>query len=123
MRSVLEPATASDHTSLVLSFLLFANILVPEAIIVVIVVNGHQMLICHVMSSLNVVNAGILFDGEVCEALLHSWVKLVLLNRVLLLVDLSTLRFHISLAHLGHQVVKHVCFTSFLIFINATAHQ
>ena len=123
MRSVLEPATASDHTSLVLSFLLFANVIIPEAIIIVVVVDGDEMLVCHIMGSLNTVNVSILLDREVCEALLYSRVKLVLLDGVLLLVDLSTFLFHIRLAHLGHQVVEHVRLASLLIFINATAHE
>ena len=71
-----EPFTVREVVSIELSALFSRNPLIPEAIIVIIVVDRHLVLIRNMVSRLHVIDARVRLQWEVSHASLHVGLQL-----------------------------------------------
>lgn len=76
-RSVLEELALRDEAGLLHLLLLLLDIVIPEAIIIVVVVYGHQVPVNLLISERSLICFGILFQWEISEASLDLWLHCV----------------------------------------------
>jgi len=105
---MLEPATVSDETCFNLALLLSCDVIIPEAIIVVVVVDGYLVFIGNVSGSLHIIDLSIGLRREINHALLHLGVELVLSDSLFFIVNLATFLLEVCLTNCFHYTLKHV---------------
>ena len=118
--SVFEEATIGDETLRELTFLLFPDIIIPEAILVIIVVDRYLVLISDVRCSLDFVYTCIFLKRPVGQAILSVLIKLVVLNWQLLLEYLCSFFITVHLVHFLHDFLQHVILRCFVVIQTIT---
>jgi len=76
--SVFEPITTRDEACIGRYLSFVSNILIPEPIIVIIIVNWHLVRICDVIRGLDIIYFGVGLRSEIDQASLHGRVQLEL---------------------------------------------
>jgi len=113
---MLEPATVGDETCFNLALLLSCDVVIPEAIIVVVIVDGHLVFIGDFSCSLHVIDLGIGLRREINHAFLDLGIELVLSDCLLFIINLASLLLQVCLSNCFHYAFKHVAsFESFFL--------
>ena len=100
--SVLEPSPVSEIAGFHLASFLLSDVVVPETVVIVVVIDRDDVLIRDVSGTLDIVKLCIRLLWEVGKTLLDLWVELILGNVALFVVDLATISLPIELLHLHH---------------------
>ena len=110
-----EIATVRDKTLRQLAILLLLDIIVPEAILVIIVHDRYLVFIGDVICGLDVVKLSVGLHDPVGHAFLRLWIKLVVLNRQLLGEYLGAFLISVHLVHFLHDSLEHIALRCFLV--------
>ena len=105
---MLEPSTGGEEACFNLFLLLGGDPLVPEPVLVVVVVDGHEVRVRNVVRRLYLINVRVRLGREVHQTLLGLWIELKVLDLHLLFVYFATLSISILTCHFFHNLFEHV---------------